>query len=1209
MELIHPELDNDLAGSWRSSQPPGAQSELVYIPGSSQGWSLKRGTEEASNPIDAWRTVDFDASGWESAAMPVGFGGVNGSGQPKVEWATELTDMQSNYTSVFLRRTIDVAAGEIPKKLKLGIINDDGLIVWVNGNEVFRNNFTGEATIGSKSDGAGKESSTLVFEEIEGVAGFFVEGSNVVAVQVFNNSIGGSDFGIDLEFGRAADDGGSPDPTPGRPNSVLAENLPPHTRQVSHTPQEPKGGEPVTISVKATDADGVAAVALAYQMVAPGEYIRKSDDEYETVWETMAMTPVEGEPDVYAAVIPAEVQKHRHLVRYRITATDGSGLTVQAPYADDEQPNFAYFVYDGVPEWTASDRSDPVTFPKSALEHLPIYHLIANARDVDRSQYNSGSRGRHFAGALVYDGVVYDHIEFSNRGEFSTYQSGKNKWRFHFNRAHDFAPRDNYGKRYRSKIKTMNMNACASPWVPVNRGMAGMEEALGFRMYELAGTPSPKTHWLHFRVIDETDEAPADDQYEGDVWGLYLYVEHPDNRFLNERNLEDGNTYKIEGAGNGDKKNQGPTQTTNTRDWTDFRNKSRRSQDTEWWEANFNLHAYYGFRAINRAVGNIDIREGWNHYFYHNPDGQWSPIPWDLDMLVMPETHWSGTIDQKACLRNDDIEIAFQNRCRELVDLLLSDKGDFGGQVAQLVEELATIVNPPELEWTMVDVDQFMWNNNPRSRGGHRRAFYVTPKNQGFQGGTLRRTLETPDHEGFEQYLKNYTTDTDTDGWRKGDGDQNGYGFEYLSDEADDRQIPERPTIQYEVGELTPSLPIDRIAFRANEFGDPDGAGTFGAREWRIGRVYNPKTPDYEEGSAWQYEVETVWQSDRVTDPSAVVFQFPLESMQVGATYRARVRVYDDTGRGSHWSQPVQFIAGPPESSPLPGLRISEIMYFPGELTEAERSMGFTNSSMEFLELHNAGADSVDLSRLSLTDGVDFDFADAAVTTLAPGEFVLVVSDAAAFEQRYGGAAKAKIAGEWGNNKLSNDGERLAIAFTGGSEILALTYGVEAPWPVPARGKAIALSGDEQEQGSSWSLADPSPGSEAGGIKDGAYSLWAATHFGSADDPNAVPGLDPDSDGFVNAVEFALASNPTRGASVPEFDPVTVDGNPAIRFVQRSTDLDGYVVSLQKSSDLITWSQVSPVETSSDPLDGNRVRNEWKIENVLEGFLRLSVAR
>ena len=62
----------------------------------------------------------------------------------------------------------------------------------------------------------------------------------------------------------------------------------------------------------------------------------------------------EANDSVYTATIPGVVQSHRNLVRYRISATDGLNASVTVPYADDPQPNFAYFVYDGVPDWNGS---------------------------------------------------------------------------------------------------------------------------------------------------------------------------------------------------------------------------------------------------------------------------------------------------------------------------------------------------------------------------------------------------------------------------------------------------------------------------------------------------------------------------------------------------------------------------------------------------------------------------------------------------------------------------------------------------------------------------------------------------------------------------------------------------------------------------------------------------------------------------------------
>ena len=202
------------------------------------------------------------------------------------------------------------------------------------------------------------------------------------------------------------------------------------------------------------------------------------------------------------------------------------------------------------------------------MNQLPVYQLIANGTDVNNCQYVSSSENTDFLGTMVYDGVVYDHIRFSVRGEFSTYQSGKNKWKFFFSRGHEFQARDNYGVPYQSTWRVMNFSAAATPWVVMNRGMAGIDEAIAHRLYELAGVPSSKTNFLQFRVVDDREEAPSD-QYRGDLWGLYLTLEHPDGRFLDEHGLPDGTTYKVENAG-GDIKHQGSTQPSAARDFNTF---------------------------------------------------------------------------------------------------------------------------------------------------------------------------------------------------------------------------------------------------------------------------------------------------------------------------------------------------------------------------------------------------------------------------------------------------------------------------------------------------------------------------------------------------------------------------------------------------------------------------------------------------------------
>ena len=56
---------------------------------------------------------------------------------------------------------------------------------------------------------------------------------------------------------------------------------------------------------------------------------------------------------------------------------------------------------------------------------------------------------------------------------------------------------------------------------------------MGFKVFNLAGVETAHTHWVQLRIIDETEEAPAN-QYGGDFWGLYLAMENLDDAFLKE---------------------------------------------------------------------------------------------------------------------------------------------------------------------------------------------------------------------------------------------------------------------------------------------------------------------------------------------------------------------------------------------------------------------------------------------------------------------------------------------------------------------------------------------------------------------------------------------------------------------------------------------------------------------------------------------------
>jgi len=700
-------------------------------------------------------------------------------------------------------------------------------------------------------------------------------------------------------------------PTPGAQNSAYSEKLPPIVDQVAHAPLVPHTGQTLAIGARVRSPAGLHSVTLEYQIVEPGAYIRRNDDAYDTGWTAVPMHDDGKDGDarasdsIFTAVLPGSVSAHRRLIRYRIIAEDNAGLKVRVPYDDDDCPNFAAFCYNGAPAWTGSiepGKTPPLTFPTGLMQTLPKLILIANKDDVTHSQWDGGYNKKKVRGTIVGDdGRVYDNVQFHNRGQASTFVSGKNKWGFKFDRGHNFDGRDEWGRKFAHFWDNMPMNACASPWVQSNRGMAGLDEAVSFRLYELAGVPSPRVRHVQYRVIDSAEEASAKNQYEGDLWGLYLVVEEPDGGFLSTRKLPEGNVYRIAGD-NGDRKHQAPDQPKDGADWNSFRDASRNGQPEAWWREHMDMPSFYSFHAINRLVGNVDLREGDNHYFYHRPDGHWTVIPWDLDMMFIPKGHQSGRIDQDRCLDNPGLQLEYKNRCRELLDLLCSDAAPNGGQVGQVVDEFASIIHPRGYQLAWPELDQCLWDFNPHT--SDKGAFYRNPTNGG-PDGNWKRTLATPDFFGFAKFITDFCTDTRPESkWARDDGDPRGYGFGYLRDEANDPAVPDRPKISF-AG--LPGYSVNDLRFQCTPFNGSKGAG-FAAMQWRIGEISAPGIPGYVAGQPRRYEIEDVWTSPEITTFSNQI-KVPAASVHSGATYRARVRMKDNTGRWSRWSEPVQFVA------------------------------------------------------------------------------------------------------------------------------------------------------------------------------------------------------------------------------------------------------------------------------------------------------------
>lgn len=299
---------------------------------------------------------------------------------------------------------------------------------------------------------------------------------------------------------------------------------------------------------------------------------------------------------------------------------------------------------------------------------------------------------------------------------------------------------------------------------------------------------------------------------------------------------------------------------------------------------------------------------------------------------------------------------------------------------------------------------------------------------------------------------------------------------------------------------------------------------------------------------------------------------------------RARFR-----STGGEWSalDEAEFIAYPPAG--VGDLVVSKIHYHPSNPTDAEEAAGFdSDSNFEYLELMNISSETLDLSAVSLRLAVVFDFANAAIRILGPGERVVIAGNAAALQFRHGPGLP--IAGAFSGD-LSNGGETLRIEGAGGTQLRQFAYDDEPAWPLSPDGGGYALvlknpaANPNHGQAGSW-RASIARGGRPGFEDMLDLATWRAEYFDPADleDPAKEATLwgdeaDADGDGHANIIEMVMGTSPVDGTSIQHplstwwTDPETSEQYLTLSYLVRESIADvDYTV--EASGDLQAW----PVE-------------------------------
>nr|WP_314490537.1 alkaline phosphatase PhoX [uncultured Chryseobacterium sp.] len=137
-------------------------------------------------PVPQWKDANFNISAWPAGNGPLGYGD------------PVTTTINSGLLTAYFAKDFTVNLADLSATLEFGVRRDDGIIVYLNGEEVIRDNMpAGTVTHGTFSsttiDGAA-ETAINIFSIPKSK---FVQGVNRISIELHNRSAGSSDLTID----------------------------------------------------------------------------------------------------------------------------------------------------------------------------------------------------------------------------------------------------------------------------------------------------------------------------------------------------------------------------------------------------------------------------------------------------------------------------------------------------------------------------------------------------------------------------------------------------------------------------------------------------------------------------------------------------------------------------------------------------------------------------------------------------------------------------------------------------------------------------------------------------------------------------------------------------------------------------------------------------------------------------------------------------
>lgn len=147
-----------------------------------------------------WETVAYVDAAWAAGNGQLGYGDGDETTIVNHGGCAPIATCGPKYITTYFRKTINIPNPATHSNFTLNVRRDDGVAVYVNGVEVYRNNMpAGVLAHGTLASAAAADDGNTV-QTATIASGAFIAGNNVIAVEVHQNNNTSSDLSFDLEL-------------------------------------------------------------------------------------------------------------------------------------------------------------------------------------------------------------------------------------------------------------------------------------------------------------------------------------------------------------------------------------------------------------------------------------------------------------------------------------------------------------------------------------------------------------------------------------------------------------------------------------------------------------------------------------------------------------------------------------------------------------------------------------------------------------------------------------------------------------------------------------------------------------------------------------------------------------------------------------------------------------------------------------------------